>query len=169
MQQAFCQEKMSASSLEMGWNLIVKLYFVHIYEMLEFDIVIRLLIDGGKEAQAFRHHGAAPEPWSRTALSRALGTLGRQSKTQPAFSECIRKAGKISTNAVQACWINFAVLQPHWEMAEKPNAWIPLPAAVLCLPLLELKKHRFSATVRSWGSFQKDGTWAVTLSQVIFL
>lgn len=81
--------------------------------MLQFDIVMRLLIDGGKKAQAFHHHGAAPEPWSRTALSRALSTLGRQSKTQPAFSERIRKAGKRSTNAVQARCINFAVLQPH--------------------------------------------------------
>lgn len=49
------------------------------------------------------------------------------------------------------------------------HARIPLPAAFLCLFLLEIKKHRFSATVRSWGSFQKDRTWATMLSQVTFL
>lgn len=83
--------------------------------MLQFDIVICLLIDGGKEAKAFHHHHhrAAPEPWSHTALSRALCRLVRQSKTQPAFPECNHSAGKVPTNADQARWINFAAPQPR--------------------------------------------------------
>lgn len=67
------------------------------------------------------------------------------------------QAGKTSTNAVQACWINFAVLQPHWETAEKSKAWMPLPAAIRYLFLLGIRHHRLSATARSWGPFQKPG------------
>lgn len=52
---------MSARSLELGWNQIVKLYFVHIYEMLQFDIVVRLVMDGGEKAQP-RTAAEQPQP-----------------------------------------------------------------------------------------------------------
>lgn len=93
IQQAFCQEKMSVSGLEMGWNQIVKLYFVHIYEMLQFDIVIRLVIDGGEEAHTSHRHWSSP--WT-LELHCPLPSFQhtQQRKTQPAFSECIRKQAK---------------------------------------------------------------------------
>lgn len=39
---------MSASSLEMGWNQIVKLYFVPVRETLRFDSVTDCLMDAGR-------------------------------------------------------------------------------------------------------------------------
>lgn len=63
------------------------------------------------------------------------------------------RADKTSTNAVRACWVNFAALQPRWETAGKSKTRMPLPAIRYLFS--HRSQSRFSAAARIWGSFQK--------------
>lgn len=99
-----------------------------------------------------------PNPGAALPSPELPAQAAGRGKAQAASAESVRKAAETSTNAVQACWLNFAALQPRREMAEESRAGAPLPAAVLRLAAPQSGKHRFPAAVRGWRSFQKDGT-----------